>query len=745
MDEPMSPGKWQVYLAAFQEFQKQSAFKYRAMKQQGDDKQEIIHTGSQNMTADPLSTSSVQNSSINASMGTASTVLTSSKLPHFATVNANTPPSTLSSRASGSGSPAVNKMNRTDEIQFTTTNKSSPEKVSATESSSTASSFMLKIVNSKGLTFGSTPEPSMSVNFSNPTMTPKTPDPLETETVESEPGTLFQGRAHPPNGASKEIAENDDSSGSDEVVFRQDEHNRVGPPLHHLKQLVTPNKILGYVGQYPKNKHENTTPGHSPENKDSKSWHAKNNPEPKFRTQEDKQAALRRAQDEALNQIHRKRMGVDEDEPGTRPLHLAREGPGTDPTSEIVRQIKKNVDEARDIVIPCLPPVPNEKTSVELTTTGYDAVSPAARPSTDGHENEKFQPVLVDWQYRPWYNRDDKWTKEFGGWLEYTMRLGCYVDMDSEPFTNPDLHPDGITGFIDPHLEEPITYLDDSQGGNAHAHETAAGYVYNWNLRLDHERVKEIEDKEREIAHRKAVVKVKPEPHPYAPKTNVYIRPVEVKDIPGLTKLYNWYVRAAAQCIDLDDISQEEMKLRVEESENDKLPCLVAAERKPGCGNAMNSEDEMVYGFILASDFSGPRTSNRYAAQLELFVNPKQYNRRIGRSLLDKMLELCDPKYAAKHGYDFDCAANKRDLYCGADVRPLSRLIFMVNHPADDPAEYQWLKGWLETEFEFHEQGLLKGTAIKNKQVLNCGFLVRDTPLQPQTKEDDQVVRWSFG
>jgi L-amino acid N-acyltransferase YncA len=298
------------------------------------------------------------------------------------------------------------------------------------------------------------------------------------------------------------------------------------------------------------------------------------------------------------------------------------------------------------------------------------------------------------------------------------MRLGYLVNIDNKHFYDGSLHPDGIRGMVLPLLEEPISFLDFSDQENAaHSHETAAGYIYNWNERLEREKRESEQLRKKAIAQLRAADMCEPKPNPNMPKANIYLRPVETKDIPGVLAMLNWYIENTVRCVDLDRLSFQDMRDRVDECEREKLPFLVAAEGKVGFGHAMNNENEKILGYAMACDFTGPRTANRFTAELELFVHPRKHRLGIGRCLLDKILEICDPSYIPKHGYFFDCAPDKRPLYCSGGNRSLARLIFIVHYPADDDCEYKWIRNWLERDYAFEEQALLKGTGVKMRNL----------------------------
>ena len=424
-------------------------------------------------------------------------------------------------------------------------------------------------------------------------------------------------------------------------------------------------------------------------------------------TPEERRKELQRVQAEAIakleNAIKKKgHRNVHDDKPNEYLLQ-ARQGPGTDPASQVTQQLRRPVSaKGMSEAIPYRP---------ELTNMLRD---PAEYFKPDG---TRTNDDIIGSTYRPWDDYHfDSYEKQFGHWFANIMKLGYPVDTSSDAFVSGNGH---CNGTADPVIQDfggGITYhLDDSDPENAHAHETAAGYSYNISLR----QVKEEAKNEVKIrigaraGFSEVVVKKKTEIHPHAPKTNAYLRPVEPKDARQLIKIYNWYVHNSIRVVDLYETTEQEMRERIAESEEGNLPFLIAAEQKPGVWNAFNEEDETIYGFIAAYGFAGRRTIDCHAAELELFVHPMGRRLGIGRCLLDKMLGICDPKYEAKGGYFFDCSPYRRGLYCGGYTRPISKLIFNVHHAMEDIQEYIGFKLWLWKTYGFEESGVLMGVAMK--------------------------------
>ncbi|KKZ64139.1 hypothetical protein EMCG_01544 [[Emmonsia] crescens] len=420
------------------------------------------------------------------------------------------------------------------------------------------------------------------------------------------------------------------------------------------------------------------------------------------------------------------------------PLDFARQGEGNDPKSPVAKEISRALTK-RDILAlsPSSRNYQTDRNSDDDAAPGNGGSSdmveyrtPSSERSSDySEQNHKTQLIpgcdnfsmsVVDWQHRPWDSHSgQEFTQRFKKWLKTVREMDrICVDTTSKEFNNPNLHTRGHS-MVAFQTKSPIAYLDlTDQESAAHVHETARGYIHNWNARLVRER-QEVRWKKQKMAMQMQLsLQYRPplaiELNPHTPKVNLYLRPIEKKDLPGLLGLFNWCIQNTVRCVDLEPLSLENLQDRIDECEREKLPALVAVEQKPRLGHALNGEKEEILGCILASDFTGPASINRYTAELELFVEPKCYRLGVGRCLVDKLLEICDPDYRPNQGYHFDCASAQADVYRAGKNRQLARLIFILHYVADDNSDYKWTKEWLERKFGFEEQALLKGTGFKS-------------------------------
>ncbi|OJD23957.1 hypothetical protein ACJ73_04685 [Blastomyces percursus] len=447
---------------------------------------------------------------------------------------------------------------------------------------------------------------------------------------------------------------------------------------------------------------------------------------------------LERLQREGKQKIAQQLRGIDlHAAEGPSPLERARQGEGNDPTSPVAKRISLVLAKRDTVALsPSLHGSRSGRNSsgdvgLDIGDSSDKAVyrTPFSERNSDYSEQrnnhqamsacDNFSMSVGDWQHRPWDGYfGPEYNHRFKKWLKTVGELDrVWVNTDSPEFHDANFHSNGGRDMVVSQVKSPIAYLDPTdQQSAAHVHETASGYIYNWNSHLKRELQEAKWKKEMAMQMKLSQQCRQPlaiEMNPHTPKLNLYLRPIETKDLPGLLNLLNSYIHSTVRCVDLEPLSLEILEERIAECEREKFPALVAVEQKPRLGHALNGEEEEIFGCILACDFTGPATINRYTAELELFVDLKYCRLRVGSCLIDKLLEICDPDYYPNQGYHFDCAAAQADVYRAGKNRQVARLIFILHHVADSDGDYQWIKEWLVSKFGFEEQALLKGTGFK--------------------------------
>ncbi|KAL4787502.1 hypothetical protein BJX76DRAFT_363418 [Aspergillus varians] len=321
-------------------------------------------------------------------------------------------------------------------------------------------------------------------------------------------------------------------------------------------------------------------------------------------------------------------------------------------------------------------------------------------------------PVILDWEYCPRCIPDENaYRVRFQGWLEDTINRECAVDIFHQAFFNGTAHADGQTSMFLLDMRSYETILDPNDKASwDYAHETAAGYCYN--IVLHNRKADEAEEHRKQLDReiRLEARRLQPLRSPGSPVANIYLRPVDFKDVPELRAIYNWYARNSFDSPNTEDLDNDEVRQRIEESRTTKLPFIVAIDRRSASTNA-----EKILGYALARDFDRHHLASRFTAELEVYVKEGHTGLGIGRCLLDKLLEVCDPTYSPRSGYLFEAVPEDRSGYYPGGRRRLARLVFSLCYvDRQEISNHKRVKEWLKDYAGFEEQGLLRGVRVKN-------------------------------
>ncbi|KAL5335352.1 hypothetical protein BJX70DRAFT_410583, partial [Aspergillus crustosus] len=339
-------------------------------------------------------------------------------------------------------------------------------------------------------------------------------------------------------------------------------------------------------------------------------------------------------------------------------------------------------------------------------------------------------PVILDWKYCPRYIVDEKaYHLRFQTWLDDTIKRECPVDIFHQAFFNGTAHADGEASMfmLDMRNYETLLHPED-KAASLHAHETAAGYAYNVNLQ--NEKAEQVEEHRKKMM-RKAQIEYqqsRPLRSPSSPVANIYLRPVRDNDVPGLKDIYNWYGNDSFESPHSMYIDDGDVRQFIEASRNATLPFIVAVDRQTASTRA-----ETILGYARAKEYDHYRTSY-FTVELEVYVKEGHTGLGIGRCLLDKLLEVCDPSYQSKSGYLFEATYQERSAYIPGGSRKLARLLFTLGYVDHEVSKHNRVKRWLKEHAEFEEQGVLRGVRIKRKFLVNLAYLVRNVGYSTSNK-----------
>ncbi|RLL99661.1 hypothetical protein CFD26_107287 [Aspergillus turcosus] len=493
---------------------------------------------------------------------------------------------------------------------------------------------------------------------------------------------------------------------------------------------------------------------------------------------------LKRLQEEIVLQAHLNRYrGPDDDTANPESLAKCRDGPGTDPRSDVYKSIARCrlasnpnetssdprsipedefegdvddryfVDEIKYRVQKFYAArLDAQRESYHNSVSVYPSIVdgqvflsrypsaeherlqtiPSNAEPQDGNQGDSHTPKhcsKVKWEDR-WELRPracstyEGFRDRFRCWLEMKTGDTCNLDIYHQAFFDGSAHMDGIASLFIPDLGDVPTRLDmTDEATRLHHHETAEGYCHNLAL---HIKAAEEEARTRRKQARDAFIegmKICSPKDPNSPRANAYLRCVEDGDIPGLLVIFNWYAQKSNLSSSLETLDEQYVRQRIEDSKRARLPFIVAAERRRG--QSADNGPEKILGYAMATDSLGVQTTGRYTVELEIFIKPDQKRRGIGKCLLDKLIEVCDATYVPKRAFFYDAGCDdKTGLYPGG-ARTLKRLVFTISYSVSERSQIKWLIDWLERDYHFEQQGVLKGARVKFEHFLDVSYLVR--------------------
>lgn len=321
-------------------------------------------------------------------------------------------------------------------------------------------------------------------------------------------------------------------------------------------------------------------------------------------------------------------------------------------------------------------------------------------------------PKILDWEYCPAAIYDVKlYHERFQSWLENTIECARTVDIFHQAFFNGTAHADGQISMFMLDMRNHDVHLDpDDKESWSYAHESAAGYCCN--IVLQNKKALEEQELRKQLERKRQfeAQQLQPPRTPTSPVANIYLRPVEPKDVPQLREIYNWYAGYSIDSPNTEDLDEDEVRQRVEDTRNANLPFIVAIDRR-----SASTDTEKILGYALAREFDRHHLAHQFTAELEVYVKDGHKRLGIGRCLLDKLLEVCDPTYVPKPGYRFEAKREDRSGYYGGGRRKLARLIFTLCYvDQKEITDHTNVKNWLREYAGFEEQGLLRGIRVKN-------------------------------
>ncbi|KAL8688383.1 MAG: hypothetical protein Q9218_005690 [Villophora microphyllina] len=355
-------------------------------------------------------------------------------------------------------------------------------------------------------------------------------------------------------------------------------------------------------------------------------------------------------------------------------------------------------------------------------------------------------PAPIEWDRRGMYDLNKPEHKEY---VQNFVkdRIGAYeaglcppVVIDDEDFTLGRSLAIGGLKFDKPiHVSEHHHIRDTDPFTLHHIHGTAKMAIDNW-LRVtkkqqekeeaeEARKLSKVERKARkQVASEKAVMEVVP-PNPYQPKSNIYVRPARVKDLPQIRDIFNHYITTTTAVTgERYEVSDRGWRDRFDNAITEKYPFIVAVIRHQ---QSRKFGGEKVVGFTYAEDFEGEQSMWRHTCELQFYVDHDYVKMGVGKNLVDCIMRGLNSLYRPKGAVDFVLHDSETPRHEDGGERLLSHVLVPYAYLADQVEQRKWVGEWLIREFGFKLKGTLDGIGrIGNPgKAVNLAYYVLETSL----------------
>ena len=263
-------------------------------------------------------------------------------------------------------------------------------------------------------------------------------------------------------------------------------------------------------------------------------------------------------------------------------------------------------------------------------------------------------------------------------------------------------------------------------------HQTAQIEVLHYNVRREKQQKNSKRYTDANTAAKKALVfkqeNSEPEPNPFSPKIEMYIRPAMEKDDQGIAEIYNHHVVNSIIPEDQQLLDPSFAKQIIETLRDEGLPIIVAVKgRMPSLNDAQGRSgpskeaniplSETVIGFAFAERFNYGFAGcvngrSRATLNLQLYVHSDYKKNHVGQNLLDRLMHLLTPARAFRNACDWlNPESNK--IYESEESGCWHQVIFQIPTRKDrkDDPNIGWLSHFLLNKFHFKEEGCLPSVA----------------------------------
>ncbi|KAF3043549.1 hypothetical protein E8E11_005770 [Didymella keratinophila] len=199
------------------------------------------------------------------------------------------------------------------------------------------------------------------------------------------------------------------------------------------------------------------------------------------------------------------------------------------------------------------------------------------------------------------------------------------------------------------------------------------------------------------------------------PKSNIYLRPVGPADIPGITTIYNHYVKDTVHACELEEQTEAQIRVWIDGIVQSGLPCIVAVSRRNQRKGLQGYVMEPIVGFTYLSDLADSSGMYRFSYELETYVHPGYLQQGIGKCLLDQIVFMCNTGYHQRGGYQYVCESQ---YLKNGHSRTIKTILANVHYEKGKDEETEWVTNYLG-DFGFKKVGRLSQVGHKAGKVVN--------------------------
>ncbi|KAJ6031906.1 hypothetical protein N7540_002638 [Penicillium herquei] len=385
----------------------------------------------------------------------------------------------------------------------------------------------------------------------------------------------------------------------------------------------------------------------------------------------------------------------------------------------------------------------NRYTLVSEPDENWD-YTPQAFPTTVNNPPEYMQHEFgCNWHF----SSTNCWNREgylewFWKWLLRIPMQANVVNIYHKPFYDGTAIPDGGYSLLIQDIEHLPTPRDEKdEETRLHWHETSNSFIFNMKcLEMEDMGFRDIQAQA--LAEKKAKTQLPLKGADWQTieafremsnpaRASAYLRPVESSDIPELYQIFKWYAANSFVSPYEDPMSQSTVTEIVERCRKDNLPFIVAV--PPDDENTDNIEGVVGFAYIrMVSELD----VDKWTGELQVFVSPSATRKHIGWALIHMILSIVD----IKHPRGSPCYEWKPTLenpYYQGSMHPMHTLLVVLSYPANERDSVCWIREWLQREFKFKEQGVLKGIRMKYSNWMDAHFLARilRPSIEPMVRE----------